>query len=78
MSAQHARTFDEVEPAPIDVTGNRKPLLVDELRQGRVSLWGPWKGFQLGFFAPPSDVLQVSAGPPDCAFCRSSPRCGER
>jgi carboxyl-terminal processing protease len=30
---QHPLTYDEVEPAPIDVTGNRKPLFVDELRQ---------------------------------------------
>ena len=30
---QHPLQYDEVEPAPIDVTGNRKPLFVDELRQ---------------------------------------------
>ena len=30
---QHPLAYDEVEPAPIDVTANRKPLYVDELRQ---------------------------------------------
>jgi len=32
-SLQHPLAYDEVEPAPIDVTANRKPLYVDELRQ---------------------------------------------
>lgn len=30
---QHPLAYDEVEPAPIDVAGNRKPLSVDDLRQ---------------------------------------------
>jgi carboxyl-terminal processing protease len=30
---QHPLAYDEVEPAPIDVAANRKPLFVDELRQ---------------------------------------------
>jgi carboxyl-terminal processing protease len=30
---QHPLAYDEVEPAPIDVTANRKPLYVDDLRQ---------------------------------------------
>jgi carboxyl-terminal processing protease len=30
---QHPLAYDEVEPAPIDVTANRKPLYVDELRR---------------------------------------------
>ncbi len=30
---QHPLAYDEVEPAPIDVSANRKPLYVDELRQ---------------------------------------------
>jgi len=30
---QHPLQYDEVEPAPIDVTANRKALFVDELRQ---------------------------------------------
>ena len=30
---QHPLQYDEVEPAPIDVTANRKSLFVDELRQ---------------------------------------------
>jgi carboxyl-terminal processing protease len=30
---QHPLAYDEVEPAPIDVAANRKPLYVDELRQ---------------------------------------------
>jgi carboxyl-terminal processing protease len=37
---QHPLQYDEVEPAPIDVTTNRKPLFVDELRQrsaGRIA-----------------------------------------
>jgi carboxyl-terminal processing protease len=30
---QHPLAYDEVEPAPIDVAANHKPLYVDELRQ---------------------------------------------
>ncbi|MBV9297788.1 MAG: carboxy terminal-processing peptidase, partial [Verrucomicrobia bacterium] len=30
---QHPLAYDEVEPAPIDVAANRKPLFVDQLRQ---------------------------------------------
>jgi hypothetical protein len=30
---EHPLAYDEVEPAPIDVAANRKPLFVDELRQ---------------------------------------------
>ncbi len=32
-SLEHPLAYDEVEPAPIDVAANRKPLFVDELRQ---------------------------------------------
>src|SRR6266481_9630276 len=32
-SLQHPLAYDEVEPAPIDVAANRKPLYVDDLRQ---------------------------------------------
>src|SRR6201987_4187331 len=32
-SLQHPLAYDEVEPAPIDVAANRKPLFVDDLRQ---------------------------------------------
>jgi carboxyl-terminal processing protease len=34
---QHPLAYDEVEPAPIDVAANRKPLSVDELRQRSAS-----------------------------------------
>src|ERR1700751_5938 len=30
---QHPLPYDDVEPAPIDIANNRKPLFVDELRQ---------------------------------------------
>src|ERR1700724_1116530 len=32
-SLEHPLAYDEVEPAPIDVAANRKPLFVDDLRQ---------------------------------------------
>jgi carboxyl-terminal processing protease len=43
---QHPLAYDEVEPAPIDVAANRKPLFVDELRQRSVNRVGQDPQFQ--------------------------------
>ncbi len=43
---QHPLAYDEVEPAPIDVTANRKPLYVDELRQRSANRVGQDQQFQ--------------------------------
>jgi carboxyl-terminal processing protease len=43
---QHPLAYDEVEPAPIDVAANRKPLSVDELRQRSANRVGQDSQFQ--------------------------------
>jgi len=43
---QHPLAYDDVEPAPIDVAANRKPLFVDDLRQRSASRVGQDVQFQ--------------------------------
>jgi carboxyl-terminal processing protease len=43
---QHPLAYDEVEPAPIDVAANHKPLYVDDLRQRSASRVGQDPQFQ--------------------------------